>query len=59
MARLASVRWQLEQAEEFRQRLSQYTDAQAGGQRPTYQALLRSGPLPGWGDASFSVNRAA
>jgi hypothetical protein len=40
------VGWQLEQAEEFRQEVKQYTDAERVVLADAYQALLRSGPLP-------------
>jgi hypothetical protein len=40
------VRWQLEQAEEFRQEVEQYTDAERVVLADAYQALLRYGPLP-------------
>jgi hypothetical protein len=40
------VHWQLEQAEEFRQEVEQYTDAERVVLADAYQALLRYGPLP-------------
>jgi hypothetical protein len=40
------VRWQLEQAEEFRQEVEQYTDAERMVLADAYQALLGYGPLP-------------
>jgi hypothetical protein len=41
-----AVRWQLEQAEEFRQEVERYTDAERVILADAYQALLRYGPLP-------------
>ena len=38
--------WQLEQAEEFRQEVEQFTDAERVVLADAYQALLRYGPLP-------------
>jgi hypothetical protein len=40
------VGWQVEQAEEFRQEVEQYTDAERVVLADAYQALLRHGPLP-------------
>jgi hypothetical protein len=40
------VRWRLEQAEEFRQEVERYTDAERVILADAYQALLRYGPLP-------------
>jgi hypothetical protein len=40
------VRWQIEQAEEFRQDVAQYTDAERVALAGAYQALVRYGPLP-------------
>ena len=40
------MRWQLEQAEEFRQEVEQYTDAERVVLADAYQALLGYGPLP-------------
>jgi hypothetical protein len=40
------VRWQLEQAEEFRQEVEQYTDAERMVLADACQALLGYGPLP-------------
>lgn len=40
------MRWRLEQAEEFRQEVEQYTDAERVVLADAYQALLRYGPLP-------------
>jgi hypothetical protein len=40
------VRWQIEQAEEFRQEVEQYTDAERVVLADAYQTLLRYGPLP-------------
>ena len=38
--------WRLEQAEDFRQEVEQYTDAERVVLADAYQALLRYGPLP-------------
>jgi hypothetical protein len=40
------VRWRLEQAEEFRQEVERYTDAERVILADAHQALLRYGPLP-------------
>ena len=40
------MRWRLEQAEEFRQEVEQYTDAERVVLADANQALLRYGPLP-------------
>jgi hypothetical protein len=40
------VPWQIEQAEEFRQEVEQYTDVERVVLADAYQALLRYGPLP-------------
>jgi hypothetical protein len=40
------VGWRLEQAEEFRQEVERYTDAERVVLADAYQALLRYGPLP-------------
>jgi hypothetical protein len=40
------VPWRLEQADEFRQEVEQYTDAERVALADAYQALLRYGPLP-------------
>jgi hypothetical protein len=40
------VHWQIEQAEEFRQDVEQYTDAERAVLAGAYQALLHYGPLP-------------
>jgi hypothetical protein len=40
------VGWQLEQAEEFRQEVEQFTDAERVVLADAYQALLGYGPLP-------------
>jgi hypothetical protein len=40
------VRWQIEQAEEFRREVGQYTDAEREVLADAYQTLLRYGPLP-------------
>jgi hypothetical protein len=40
------VRWRLEQAEEFRQEVERYTDAERMVLADAYQDLLRYGPLP-------------
>jgi hypothetical protein len=40
------VGWQVEQAEEFRQEVEQYTDAERVVLADAYQDLLRYGPLP-------------
>jgi hypothetical protein len=39
------VPWQIEQAEEFRQEVEQYTDAERMVLADAYQAMLRYGPL--------------
>jgi hypothetical protein len=39
------VRWRIEQAEEFRQEVERYTDAERVVLADAYQALLRYGPL--------------
>jgi hypothetical protein len=44
--RLASVGWRIEQAEEFRQQVERYTDAERTILAEAYRALLRHGPLP-------------
>jgi hypothetical protein len=41
-----AVRWRLEQAEEFRQEVERYTDAERVILADAHQALLRYGPLP-------------
>lgn len=41
-----AVRWRIEQAEEFRQEVERYTDAERVILADAYQALLRYGPLP-------------
>ena len=38
--------WQVEQTEEFRQMVEQYTDAEPVVLADAYQVLLRYGPLP-------------
>ena len=38
--------WQIEQAEEFRHEVEQYTNAERVLLADAYQALLRHGPLP-------------
>ena len=38
--------WQIEQAEQFRQQVEQYTDAERTILAEAYRALLRHGPLP-------------
>jgi hypothetical protein len=40
------VRWRIEQAEEFRQEVERYSDAERVILADAYQALLRYGPLP-------------
>jgi len=40
------VGWRIEQAEEFRQQVERYTDAQRAILADAYRALLRHGPLP-------------
>ncbi len=40
------MRWRIEQAEEFRQAVEHYTDAERVVLADAYQALLRYGPLP-------------
>ena len=40
------MRWRIEQAEEFRQEVERYTDAERAVLANAYQALLRYGPLP-------------
>ena len=40
------MHWQIEQADEFRQEVEQYTDAERVVLADAYQALLRYGPLP-------------
>jgi len=40
------VGWQIEQAEEFRREVEQFTDAERVVLADAYQALLRFGPLP-------------
>jgi hypothetical protein len=40
------VRWRIEQAEEFRQEVERYTDAEPVILPDVYQAPLRHGPLP-------------
>jgi hypothetical protein len=39
------VRWRIEQAEEFREEVEHYTDAERVLLADAYQALLRHGPL--------------
>jgi hypothetical protein len=41
-----AVRWRIEQAEEFREEVERYSDAERVILGDTYQALLRYGPLP-------------
>ena len=41
-----AVRWRIEQAEEFRQEVERYTDAERVILADADQALLRYGPLP-------------
>ena len=43
--------WQIEQAEEFRREVEQFTDAERVVLADAYQALLRFGPLPHPGSA--------
>jgi hypothetical protein len=40
------VSWQIEQAEEFRDEVERYTDAERVILADAYQALVRYGPLP-------------
>jgi hypothetical protein len=40
------VRWRIEQADEFREEVERYTDAERVILADAYQALLRYGPLP-------------
>jgi hypothetical protein len=40
------VGWRIEQAEEFRQQVERYTDAERVILAEAYRALLRHGPLP-------------
>jgi hypothetical protein len=40
------VRWRIEQAEEFREEVERYTDAERAILADTYQALLHHSPLP-------------
>jgi hypothetical protein len=40
------VPWQIEQADEFRREVEQYTDSERGVLADAYQALVRHGPLP-------------
>jgi hypothetical protein len=40
------VRWRIEQAEEFREEVERYSDAERVILADVYQALLRYGPLP-------------
>ena len=40
------MRWRIEQAEEFRQEVERYSDAERVILADAYQALLRYGPLP-------------
>jgi hypothetical protein len=40
------VGWRIEQAEEFRQQVERYTDAERTILAEAYRALLRHGPLP-------------
>jgi hypothetical protein len=40
------VRWRIEQAEEFREEVERYTDAERMTLADAYQTLLRYGPLP-------------
>jgi hypothetical protein len=41
-----AVRWRIEQAEEFREEVERYSDAEQVILADAYQALLRDGPLP-------------
>jgi hypothetical protein len=41
-----AVRWRIEQAEEFREEVERYTDAERVILADAYQELLRYGPLP-------------
>jgi len=40
------VSWRIEQADEFREEVERYTDAERVILADAYQALLRHGPLP-------------
>jgi hypothetical protein len=40
------LRWRIEQAEEFREQVERYTDAERVILADAYQALLHHGPLP-------------
>jgi hypothetical protein len=40
------VGWRIEQADEFREEVERYTDAERVILADAYQALLRHGPLP-------------
>jgi hypothetical protein len=42
----SAVRWRIEQAEEFREEVERYTDAERVILADAYQALVRYGPLP-------------
>jgi hypothetical protein len=41
-----AVRWRIDQAEEFREEVERYTDAERVVLADAYQVLLRYGPLP-------------
>jgi hypothetical protein len=42
----SAVRWRIEQAEEFREEVERYSDAERVILADAYQALVRYGPLP-------------
>ncbi len=42
----SAVSWRIEQADEFREEVERYTDAERVILADAYQALLRHGPLP-------------
>jgi hypothetical protein len=42
----SAVRWRIEQADEFRQEVERYSDAERVILADAYQALVRYGPLP-------------
>ena len=42
----SAVRWRIEQAEELREEVERYTDAERAILADAYQARLRYGPLP-------------
>jgi hypothetical protein len=53
----SAVPWRIEQAEEFRQEVERYTDAERVILADAYQALLRYGPLPHHPSSPLVIHR--